>query len=160
MATKTTKVQMSVKKEAFATALVLGTYNTATEAYIAIYSPTTTNKNTIWPNVSRLIADPYVSKRVNEMRLEAQQKTTDLLAYGTLDALQEIHAAYLLAEKQQDPGNMVRAVEGKAKLLGLHTDPRKNERTPLRDMNDADLDKFIADKAVQAGVELTNMTKH
>lgn len=115
---------------------------TATDAYAEVgYTPD-------GRNAGRLTKNDEIRSRVAEL-LERAQTRHDV----TLDSLTaELEEAREIAKQQKNAAGMTAAIMGKAKLHGLETGPRANEREPLRDLSDDELDRAIERLAAEAGI--------
>lgn len=109
---------LTPKQEAFALAYV--ETGNASEAYRRAYSAEKMKQTTIAVAASKLLADPNVTIRVEELRAKAVERheiTVD-------DLIRELEEARTAASNQEKPqaAAMVAATLGKAKLLGMLTD--------------------------------------
>jgi hypothetical protein len=78
------------------------------------------------------------------------------LQYKLEDAMREAEEARVLAmADKKGAGAAVSATALKAKLNGLLVEDRKNERRPLSDADDAELQSVIERAAKEAGIGVT-----
>lgn len=114
------------------------------------------NKNvgdeTAWVNGSKLAAK--VALRVEELRAAAKERANAKYVYEYEDAMREIDEALVLARDKDDPKAMTAAIALKAKLSGLETEARKNERPPFEGMTDEELVAGINRDLDEAGFTL------
>ncbi len=84
-------------------------------------------------NAWRLKTNQDIVARIAEIQGKAQERTEETLE-SVVEELNEARQAAL------DAGQMsaaISAIMGKAKILGLEVDPRKNERNPLSEVLEA-----------------------
>lgn len=89
----------------------------ATKAYIKIYDVDWRDEKKDWVNVeaSRLLANPKIAQRLEEIRAEIK---TQVLS-GLDQILFELEQARMIAHNNKNTKEMVRAILAKAKVLGL-----------------------------------------
>ena len=118
------KSDLTAKQEAFALAYV--ETGNAAEAYRRAYDVRSqTQHSTIYSAASRLMADPKIAARVNEL----QEQAVELALYSKKQALEEYETARAGAMEDGQFGAAVSAVTGKAKLFGFHSDRHQMEHT-------------------------------
>lgn len=89
--------------------------------------------------------------RVVEALAKARDRVEQGISYGLVDALREAEEARAMAETQKQSSAMTAAITLKSKLLGLMAEDRKNDRTPLSDISDDQLQQHIDAAAREAG---------
>src|SRR5450631_635923 len=77
--------------------------------------------------------------RIAELRAATKDKATAKYVYEYEDAMREVDEALAIARQAEDAKAMTSAIALKAKLSGLETDPRKNDREPFAGMSDDEL---------------------
>lgn len=108
------KGELTQKQEAFVLAFI--ETGNAAEAYRRAYDVRSqTLHSTIYSSASRLLADPNISARVNELRSMVQQTSI----YSALQALEEYELARKMATEERNASAAVSAINGKVKLYGL-----------------------------------------
>lgn len=107
---------LTLKQEAFCYAYIENGGN-ASEAYRTAYDAGTMRDPVIWNEASRLLQNPQVAIRVQELR-KAIEDAHKLTVNDLLKELEESRAAALTAETVQASA-AVSATMGKARLLGL-----------------------------------------
>jgi len=111
-------MSLTVKQEAFCLAY-METGN-ASEAYRQSYSVENMGENSIRAEAGKLIANPTISLRVEELQEEAKQRNA-ITVESLIKELEEARLAALEADNPQSSA-AVAATMGKAKLLGMLTD--------------------------------------
>lgn len=109
------KHKLTPKQENFCYAyLELGN---ATKAYIKVYNVDWRSEKDNWVSVeaSRLLANPKIAQRLEEIRAEIK---TQVLS-GLDQILFELEQARMIAHNNKNTKEMVRAILAKAKVLGL-----------------------------------------
>ena len=115
--------ELTQKQEAFALAYV--ETGNAAEAYRRAYDvKAATLHSTIYSAASRLLADPKISARVNQL----QEQAAELTLYTVKQAFEEYETARQLALQEANPSAAVSAINGKVKLFGLEA-PSKTKTT-------------------------------
>ena len=115
--------ELTQKQEAFALAYV--ETGNAAEAYRRAYDvKAATLHSTIYSAASRLLADPKISARVNQL----QEQAAELTLYTVKQAFEEYEVARQLALQEANPSAAVSAINGKVKLFGLEA-PAKTKTT-------------------------------
>lgn len=142
------KQGLTPKQETFAQQLSKGA--SQADAYRKAFAPKRCKDKTIHEKASRLAADGKVKARVSELRGPIVAK----VRYEIENAMAECDEAIALAKEKGNPGAMVAAVQLKSKLNGLLVEDRANKRRPYEDMEDAQLDRAIQDKAQEAGMSV------
>lgn len=146
---------LSAAKERFAHALALGAEQAA--AYRAANPNTRAKPETVWTEASKWAADPKVRQRVEELHQAARERAKEAHLYGYEDAMREAHKALEVAMFLLDPSAMAKCVDLKAKLSGLHVDPRGNSRDPFAGKTDEELleaARLAREALVKAGVKV------
>jgi phage terminase small subunit len=140
---------LSDQQEKFAQALARGM--SQAEAYREAY-PTSVNwkENSVHCNASKLAGDAKIAQRVDEIRAPVLRK----VRYELEDAMREANEAIVLAKEVGNPAALVAAVTLRARLNGLMTEDRKNDRRPLNEMNDEELQRLIGEAAREAGISV------
>lgn len=140
--------KLTSQQERFAQLVAGGLSQSA--AYRDAYNVKRSKPETVHENASRLMADGKVSARVAELRKPVIQQ----VQYNLVRAMAEAEEARALALMTGQTAAAVSAVTLKAKLNGLLVEDRKNERRPLEDVSDEELDRIIE----QARRELASTT--
>lgn len=141
------KQGLTPKREKFAQQIAKGV--SQADAYRAAFKARGKDK-TIHEAASRLAADGKVSARIAALRAPVVAK----VRYEIENAMAECDEAIELAKEKGNPAAMVAAVQLKSKLNGLLVEDRANKRRPYEDMEDAQLDRAIQDKAQAAGMRV------
>ena len=118
-------LSLTPKREAFAIAQI--ETGCASAAYRRAFNAEKMSENAVWTEASRLMKDPKVTLRIEELKQRAM-KRHDI----TLDKLSEMATrAYDMAMKPEveAPGAAIAAVMALGKLHGLIVDKSKNEHT-------------------------------
>lgn len=102
------------------------------------------------PHASRLATYGNVRARVAEL----QQRSVDRHDVTVESLTRELDEARDIAKEQNNAAGMTAATMGKAKLHGLETGPRQNNRAPLEDVSDDELAVTIERLAAEAGISL------
>lgn len=109
-----TEKPLTPKQEAFALAYV--ETGNAAEAYRRAYDVrAATTHNSIYVAASRLLGDPKILLRVEEL----QRQAAELTLYTVKQAFEEYEVARQLALQEANPSAAVAAVKGKVALFGL-----------------------------------------
>lgn len=95
-----------------------------------------------------------VAIRIGELRAAAKARSAAQYVYEYEDAMRECDDALEVARDDGDSSAMSKAIALKAKLSGLETDPRKNEREPFGEMSDEELVEGINQNLDRAGFRL------
>lgn len=99
-----------------------------------------------------------MSARITELRVDGAAAVKSAAkaeyVYEYEDAMREADEIMALARSKEDPSGMSRALALKVKVAGLEVSARGNERAPLRDMDDSQLEAFIRENAAKAGMTL------
>lgn len=139
------KQGLTPKREKFAQGISAG-LNQA-DAYRAAFDVTGSTDKSIHEAASRLARDGKVNARVMILTAQAAERAangaTKAVRYELEDAMREIDEALATAKKNDNPAAMARCVELKAKLNGLMVEDRKNQRRPLEELTDAQLEARI-----------------
>lgn len=146
---------LSAAKEKFAHALALGAEQAS--AYRQALPGTRAKPGSIWTEASKWAADPKVRQRVAELHAEARERAAKAHVYEYEDAMREVDEALQIAKFMLDSSAMSKAVDLKAKLSGLHVDPRANARDPFEGKTDAELlamARADAEELAKAGTPL------
>lgn len=142
------KQGLTPKREKFAQQIAKGVAQA--DAYRAAFNPKRSKPETIHQEASRLARNPHVAARIAALRAPVVAK----VRYEIENAMAECDEAIVLAKEKGNPGAMVAAVQLKSKLNGLLVEDRANKRRPYEDMEDAQLDRAIKDKAQEAGMRV------
>lgn len=138
------KQGLTQKQEKFARGIVSGL--SQADAYRAAYDSTSTDK-TVHEAASRLARNGKVAARVMILTAQAGTRAADTavkaVRYELVDAMRECDEALAVAKKNGNAGAMARCVELKAKLNGLMVEDRKNQRRPLEELTDQQLESRI-----------------
>jgi hypothetical protein len=78
---------------------------------------------TVWSEASRLVANPKVAARIEELR-EAYQERTMVSAEEVIQELKQVGMATVTSDVR--PSDKVAALDKMAKILGLYRDPEKD----------------------------------
>jgi phage terminase small subunit len=111
-------MSLTVKQEAFCLAY-METGN-ASEAYRQSYSIENMGENSIRAEAGKMMANPTISLRIEELQEEAKQRNA-ITVESLIKELEEARDAALKADNPQSSA-AVAATMGKAKLLGMLTD--------------------------------------
>lgn len=149
MAEPRVKRMLTVKQEKFCLEY-LKTGN-ASEAYRRAYGKKGKSDKSINELASHLLKNIKVASRVAALRAPVIARAQ----YGLEQAMEEAETARRLAMLMGHAAAAVSAVALKAKLNGLLVEDRQNERRPLQDVDDAELDRQIKHDAKAAGVSVT-----
>ena len=106
-------------------ALAVVRLGNASEAYRVVYSSNGTQRTTN-SEACRLLADPRIAARVDELKEQAVKE----LKLTVADLVSELEEARNVGKQEGLAGAMVSATMGKAKLLGLDKDPGESDATP------------------------------
>lgn len=139
---------LTAKQEAFCQAVVSGM--SQADAYRTAYAAKKMSAPAIAVEASKLMANPKVSLRVQELRKPVIQK----VRYGLEQAMLEAEEAFKVAKAKENGGAMVAAATLRAKLNGLLVEKKEVRHGQLQDVPDEQLDALIAQKAKEAGVQL------
>lgn len=139
---------LTAKQEAFCQAILSGM--SQADAYRTAYAVKKMSAPAIAVEASKLMANPKVSLRVQELRKPVIQK----VRYGLEQAMLEAEEAFQIAKGKENGGAMVAAATLRAKLNGLLVDKKEVRHGSLQDVPDDQLDALIAKKAKEAGVHL------
>ena len=113
MRKKTEARELSPKMERFCLSIVEG--DGASEAYKSAYATTNMADDTIAVEASRLLRDPRVRSRIEELRISLQRS----LGISRATLLREIDEARDLARVNGDVKTVLSAIMSKARLLGF-----------------------------------------
>jgi len=139
--------KLTPKQERFAQRLVAG--ESQSDAYRAIYPHCRQwQAKSIHEAASKLAAK--VAPRVEELRAPVIAEARYMLKEAMQDAESARRQAMLLGQ----PGAAVSAATLKCKLNGLLVEERRNERRPLEDLSDEELERIIERAQREAGVTL------
>lgn len=128
---------LSAAKERFAQAIALGAEQAT--AYRQANPGTRAKPETVWTEASKWASDPKVRQRIEELRAVARARANEAHLYSYEDAMREVDEALKVATFMLDSSAMSKAIDLKAKLSGLHVDPRANARDPFAGKTDAEL---------------------
>ena len=133
---------LTIKQENFCQAFIeLGV---ASHAYQQAYNAENMKPATVHRRAHDLVTtNDAVMARIAELREQSVKRHL-----VTVDSLtDELDDMLGLATKNEQPAAGVSAVLGKAKIHGYLTEDRSNERDPIKDMSDKELDARIAELA-------------
>lgn len=139
---------LTAKQEAFCQAIVQGAGQS--DAYRQAYTVKKMKPAAVDVEASRLMDNPKIAQRVVELRAPVIEK----VQYGIEQAMREAEDAFKVSRIKENGGAMVAAVTLRAKLNGLLIDRKEVRTGTLENMADDMLDKVIAQKAKEAGVQL------
>lgn len=140
-------------QRAFAALLVAG--KNQTQAYLESHPGAGgMTRKQIWEHASRLAAHPQVVEIVANAQAEVIAQAQQEYRYGLKEAIEEIDQAKAFALSRDNPAAVMKAIELKTKLHGLHVEDRQNLRRPYGDLTEAALLQMIRDKAQALGVEI------
>lgn len=140
---------LTQRQEAFCLAFI--ETGNASEAYRRAYKPKHMSAKSVHEKASHILAEGKVQARVAELRAPMIARAQ----YGLERAMEEAETARRLAMLMGQAAAAVSAVALKAKLNGLLVEDRRNERRPLQNMDDAELDRQIERYATEAGISVT-----
>ena len=140
---------LTQRQEAFCLAFI--ETGNASEAYRRAYKPKHMSAKSVHEKASHILAEGKVQARVAELRAPMIARAQ----YGLERAMEEAETARRLAMLMGQAAAAVSAVALKAKLNGLLVEDRRNERRPLQNMDDAELDRQIERDATEAGISVT-----
>jgi len=140
---------LTQRQEAFCLAFI--ETGNASEAYRRAYKPKHMSAKSVHEKASHILAEGKVQARVAELRAPMIARAQ----YGLERAMEEAETARRLAMLMGQAAAAVSAVALKAKLNGLLVEDRRNERRPLQDMDDAELDRQIERDATEARISVT-----
>jgi phage terminase small subunit len=125
------------------------------KAYRFAFNAKNMSDRAIWTEASRLLKNPKVALRVQELQ-ERHQKPHEV----TVDSLtRELDEARQLAIEIRQPAAIVSAVMGKAKLHGKIVDKSDvTMRKPINEMTDEELAAYAAEYEQRAGGVLPSDT--
>lgn len=127
---------LTAKQEAFCLEFVKGI--DASKAYRSVYDCAKSSDKTVWRSAKQLMDNPKVSARIAELRKPAAEAAQYDLQQAMLEA-EEIRVGALKDGKFSAAAS---AVQLKAKMNGLLVEERKNQRTPLQELTDEQLDAY------------------
>jgi phage terminase small subunit len=110
---------LTPKQEAFAQAVVVGM--SISDAYRAAYKAGKMSSAAVNVEASRLMANPTVALRVQELR----KPVVEAAQYGLAEAMAEAAEAMELSRETRQSGAFVAAVSLRAKLSGLMIDKKE-----------------------------------
>ena len=121
------KRQLTPKREAFAQLVV--TLGNASEAYRQVYSAENMNPDTVKKEASRLVHDPLVAARIDEVTAEARQRN-DLTRD---EVIQKFRRAYDMAMEDRAHGALSQAASGLARIGGFNNENVRVEDIRLQE---------------------------
>lgn len=124
---------LTSKQEKFSQLVAAG--KSQTDAYRGTFDASKSTDKTIHEKASRLMAADKVKARVDQLRTEHMSKVAEEVAYEYKDAMRECDEAITFAKQNGSAGAYVAALNLKQKISGLHVEDRKNERSPVSDMD-------------------------
>ena len=95
---------------------------------------------------------PDIAKLILELTVKARAKSVGKISHGLVEAVEEADVIYRLGRKMKNGAWMAAATTIKNRLLGLFAEDRKNERTPLSDLSDEQLQSALLAAAEAAGL--------
>jgi len=138
----------------FALALIAGANQT--EAYLKAFPAAQTyERKMVWEKASVLAKHPKIAAMVAQAQAEAVAAAQEEYKYGLKEAIAEIDEAKAFAIENVNPSAVMKAVELKTKLHGLHVEDRQNLRRPYGDLPEAALVEQIRAKAKALGIDLS-----
>jgi hypothetical protein len=141
--------RLSPEEERFAKLVALGM--SQSEAYRRV-SGTKSKDESVWARGSEWARK--VAVRIDELRQAAKAQATEKYVYEYEDAMRECDEALEMAKDAGDSGAMSKAIALKAKLSGLETEARKNERDPFDEMSPEERRSRIEKLLPEAGYSL------
>ena len=133
------KVRLTVKQDNFCRVYV--ETSNQSEAYRQAYDCEGSLPLTIRKRACELMDKPKIVVRIAELRAGHARRHN-----MTMDTLtHELDEAIEVAKSIDQPASMVSAIMGKAKIHGFLTEDRPNERNPIKDASDEELDKRLAE---------------
>jgi hypothetical protein len=130
-------------------ALLIATGESQSEAFRKSFSNSTEWKaNTVWSRASVMAGKDAVAKRIQNLRAEIREKSR----YTLEKCMTELDEAVNIARNRNDAKAMAQAIALRAKVNGLMVEERRNERIPLTDADDSQLDAAIAAAQMELGV--------
>ena len=87
--------------------------------------------------------DPRIAALILELITKSREKAVGKIAHGLVEAMAEADEIYRLGRAQKNGSVMAQGTIIKNRLLGLFAEDRKNERTPLSDMTDEQLEAVL-----------------
>jgi phage terminase small subunit len=133
--------KLTPKQEKFAQGRAAGL--SQTEAYRAAFDCSNSSDKTVHEGASRLAANSKVAARLRILMGLAAINATSAVRYELEDAMRECDEALAVAKEGKNAAAMARCVELKAKLNGLMVEDRKNQRRPLEELSDDQLEARI-----------------
>ena len=140
-------------QQRFAMALIAGA--SQTDAYLQAYPAARDyERKLIWEKASRMAKNPKIATMVAQAQAEAVAQAQEEYKYGLREAIAEINEAKAFAIQNVNPAAVMKAVELKTKLHGLHVEDRQNLRRPYGDLTEEALLEQIKAKAKALGIDL------
>jgi flagellar biosynthesis/type III secretory pathway protein FliH len=126
------------------------------DAYLATIGKGRTYKSRLVPQQlgQKAARRPAVQAELARLKASVMAHFTKKAIYTAEIAMQEADEAIKLAKERGQAAAYVAAVALKAKINGLLVEDRRNERAPLADMSDEQLDQVIE----SVGSEIQSMT--
>ena len=87
--------------------------------------------------------DPRIAALILELITKSREKAVGKIAHGLGEAMAEADEIYQLGRSQKNGRVMAQGTIIKNRLLGLFAEDRKNERTPLSDMTDEQVEAVL-----------------
>jgi hypothetical protein len=138
---------LTVQQEAFCVALAKGAKSQAAAYRTAYPSSLKWKAETVHVKASALTSRDKVTARIAALRSELRAAS----GYDLAQAMRECDEALALAKDNENAGDMARVIALRAKMNGLLVEDRRNERPPLADLSDEDLERQLERALVEIG---------
>ena len=116
---------------------------TQTEAYRQAYPNGRPNAATARREGHTMAKRPDIAALILELTVKAREKTAGKISHGLEEAVEEADVIYQLGKLQKNGSVMAQGTIIKNRLLGLFAEDRKNDRTPLSDMTDEQVEAVL-----------------
>lgn len=133
--------KLTPKQEKFAQGIAAGMAQV--DAYRAAFDCSNSKDKTAHEGACRLAAKSKVAARIRVLTGLSAVNAASAVRYELVDAMRECDEALAVAKANANAAAMARCVELKAKLNGLMVEDRKNQRRPLEELSDAQLEARI-----------------
>lgn len=149
---KGSKIQnLTGPQKVFAAALIAG--KNQTEAYLEAYpSAREWARKTVTEKACTLAKHPQITSMVADAQAQVIAAAQDEYKYGLREAIDEIDKAIQFAIDKENPSAVMKGVELKTRLHGLHVEDRQNLRRPYGDLSEEALLAQIAAKTKALGL--------
>jgi hypothetical protein len=147
MATKKA-LALTAKQEAFCLAIVSGL--SQSDAYRKAYASDGMKPATVNKRSGELMKNGAITGRIDTLRKPVVEK----VQYDLENAMEEAAEAFLVSKSKENGGAMVAAVTLRAKLNGLLIDRKEITMSPMQELSEDALQRFVERKAKEAGVTL------